>query len=93
MSFTFAVYAYDPIQKAYFQCLTGTDAGELHGLLEKNGDHLNVSVADDASPEVQSPENYAFQIGVKPRASAQLVTVAPSFSEKVTRSWGLKVAE
>jgi len=89
--FKFAVYTYDPIEKKYFKCMLGTDDAELNGLLEKTGEDLNLSVADDASTEVQSPENYAFQIGVKPQPSAQVVTVATSFSEKVVKSWGMKV--
>jgi len=56
-----------------------------------NGADLNLSVGVDASAEVQSPENYAFQIGVKPQPSAQTVTVATSFSDKVVKSWGMKV--
>ena len=86
-----AVYSYDPIEKKYFKCMLGTDDAELNGLLEKNGADLNLSVADEASSEVQSPENYAFQIGVKPQPSAQVVTVATSFSDKVVKSWGMKV--
>lgn len=89
--FKFAVYSYDPIEKKYFKCLLGTDDAELNGILEKNGADLNLSVSDDASGEVQSPENYAFQIGVKPQPSAQVVTVATSFSDKVVKAWGLKV--
>ena len=89
--FKFAVYTYDPIEKKYFKCMLGTDDAELNGLLEKTGEDLNLSVADDASTEVQSPENYAFQIGVKPQPSAQVVTVATSFSDKVVKSWGMKV--
>ena len=89
--FAFSVYAYDPIQKAYFQCLLPT-SNPLNGLVEKNGADLNMSVADDFSSEVQSPENYAFQIGVKPQPSSQQVTVATSFSVKVVKPWGITVA-
>ncbi|MFV8749338.1 hypothetical protein ACNOYE_02175 [Nannocystaceae bacterium ST9] len=91
VSCKFTVYDYDPIQKAYFKCLLGTDDAELTGLLEKNGEDLNLSVADDASTEVQSPENYAFQIGIKPQPTAQKVTVATSFSTKIVKAWGLTV--
>lgn len=89
--FAFSVYAYDPIQKAYFQCLLPT-SDPLNGIVEKNGADLNLSVADDFSGEVQSPENYAFQIGIKPQPSAQQVTVATSFSVKVVKPWGIKLA-
>jgi len=40
-------------------------------ILEKLGDELNLSVSDDPSPEVLSPENYTFNIGIKPQPSAQ----------------------
>jgi hypothetical protein len=89
--FKFAVYEYDPIQKAYFKCLLPTDDKELNGLLEKNGEDLNLSVSDDPSGEVQSPANYAFQIGIKPQPSDQVVTVGTSFSDKVVKNWGMKV--
>jgi len=89
--FKFSVYSYDPIEKKYFKCLLPATDSDLNGLLEKNGADLNLSVSDDSSAEVQSPENYAFQIGIKPQPSAQTVTVATSFSDKVVKSWGMKV--
>ncbi|MEM9458700.1 MAG: hypothetical protein AAGF11_31275 [Myxococcota bacterium] len=91
VEFKFSVYEYDPIEKKYFKCMLPTNDATLKGLLEKNGGDLNLSAADDASPEVQSPENYAFQVGIKPQPSAQTVTIATSFSDKVVKSWGLKV--
>ncbi|MEX1368548.1 MAG: hypothetical protein AB1Z98_35795 [Nannocystaceae bacterium] len=93
VEYTFTVYEYDPIQKKYFKCLLPTDDKKLEGLLEKNGSDLNIAVADDASSEVQSPENYAFQIGIKPQPDAQTVTVATSFSDKVVKAWGLTVSK
>lgn len=93
VEYKFSVYDYDPLEKKYFKCLLGTDDAALKGILEKNGSDLNLSVADDASTEVQSPENYAFQLGIKPQPTAQTVTVATSFSDKVVKSWGLKVSK
>jgi len=93
VEFKFAVYDYDPLEKKYFKCLLGTDDAVLKGILEKNGEDLNLSVADDASPEVQSPENYAFQVGIKPQPEAQTATVAVSFSDKVVKAWGLTVSK
>lgn len=87
----FSVYAYDPLKKAYFQCLLPT-SDPLNGLVEKNGADLNLSVADDFSTEVQSPENYAFQIGIKPQPTAQQVTVATSFSVNIVKPWGIALA-
>ena len=92
VTFKFAVYEYDPIEKKYFKCLLGTDDAELKGLIEKDGGtDLNLYVAEDASDEVPSPQNYAFRIGINPQPSAQAVTVATSFSDKVVKSWGMKV--
>lgn len=91
--YTFTVYEYDPIEKKYFKCLLPTDDTTLKGILEKTGGDLNITVSDDASPEVQSPENYSFQIGIKPQPEAQTVTVATSFSDKVVKSWGLTVSK
>lgn len=91
VEYKFSVYEYDPIEKKYFKCLLSTDDATLKGILEKNGGDLNLSAADDASQEVQSPENYTFQIGIKPQPTAQTMTIATSFSDKVVKSWGLKV--
>jgi hypothetical protein len=91
--YKFSIYEYDPLEKKYFKCLLPTDDAALNGILEKNGSDLNLSIADDASAEVQSPENYAFTSGIKPQPSAQTVTVATSFSDKVVKSWGLTVTK
>lgn len=93
VEYKFSVYEYDLIEKKYFKCLLPTDDAALKGVLEKNGSDLNLSIADDASSEVQSPENYAFQLGIKPQPEAQTVTVATSFSDKVVKSWGLTVTK
>jgi hypothetical protein len=91
VEFKFAVYEYDPVEKKYYKCMLPADDAVLKGILEKNGSDLNLSVADDPSREVQSPENYAVQVGIKPQPSAQTVTVATSFSDKVVKAWGLTV--
>ncbi len=87
----FTVYDYDLAQKKYFKTMLGTDDATMNGVLEKNGSDLNLNVADDPSREVQSPENFAFQIGIKPQPSAQQITIATSFDQKVVKSWGLTV--
>ena len=91
VTFKVAVYEYDPIQKKYFKCMLGTDDAVLNGLVEKSNGELTLSISDDASHEVISPENYAFHVGINPQPSAQTVTVATSFSDKVVKSWGMKV--
>ncbi len=88
----FTVYDYDLAEKKYFKTMMGTDDAELKGVLEKSGGDLNLNVADDPSPEVQSPENFAFQVGIKPQPEAQQLTIATSFSQKVVKAWGLTVS-
>jgi hypothetical protein len=90
--FKYTVYEFDPVAKAYFPAFVQSKDEALNGLLEKRGEDLNLSVADDPSTEVQSPENYAFMIGIKPKADkAQSLTIATSTGGKVAKSWGLKV--
>ncbi len=91
VAFQFAVYEYDPLAKKYFLSFH-SNAKDMNGLLEKSGADLNLSVADDAAREVQSPENYTFTIGIKPRASSQAIHLATGDQKKVVKAWGLAVA-
>ncbi len=88
--FQFVVYDYDPMAKKYFKCLT-VDA-DMKGLLEKNGSDLNLQVAESKSPEVQSPENYSFQVGICPQPEAQSITIAVGDQKNIVKSWGVPVA-
>ena len=89
--FKFTVFEFDQVDKAYYPAF-GQTTDALNGLVEKRGEDLNLSVADDPSTEVQSPENYAFMIGIKPKADkAQSLTIATSTGGKVAKAWGLKV--
>ncbi len=91
VKYKFVIFEYDPVAKKYFQCFHCNDT-EMMGLLEKNGEDLNIAVADDASYEVQSPENYSFQIGIKPQPSAQTLHIATADGKNVVKAWGLEVA-
>lgn len=88
--FQFSIYDYDPLQKAYFLSFQSNNT-DMNGLVEKRGEDLNISIADDASTEVQSPENYAFTIGVKPQPSAQALHLATGTNKNFVKSWGLAV--
>lgn len=89
--FQFSVYDYDPLAKKYFLAFH-SNSTDMNGLLEKRGDELNLSVADDASVEVQSPENYAISVGIKPQPSAQALHIATGDQKNVVKSWGLAVS-
>ncbi len=86
----FTVYDYDPVAKKYFKCVFLN--AELDGIIEKVGSDLSLSVSDDASSEVQSPKNYAFQLGLKPAPTEQTINVAAADQKNVVKKWGVTVA-
>jgi hypothetical protein len=85
--FTYVVYEYDPLQKKYFKS-NFVDA-ELKGILEKNGDDLNLTVADEPSTEVQSPKNFTLQVGIKPQTLEQTVNMATGSGKNLVKQWGI----
>ncbi len=87
VSFKYVVYEYDPLAKQFFKASFVDDA--LKGIIEKSGNDLNIDVADDASMEVQSPQNYAFRIGIKPQPSEQTINLAVGVKKNVTKKWGI----
>jgi hypothetical protein len=91
VTFQFDVYEYDPLAKKYFKCFTCSGT-TMNGIFEKNGEDLNLTVADDASTQVQSPENYAFSIGIKPQPSAQTLTIATGDQQNIAKPWGITVS-
>jgi hypothetical protein len=84
---SYAVYEYDPKLKKYYKSNAVDKA--LKGLLEKNGDELNLSVADDPSTEVQSPKNFTLQMGVKPQTEQQTVNLATASGKNLVKQWGV----
>ncbi len=83
----YVVYEYDPKLKKYYKS-NSVDA-VLKGLLEKNGDELNLSVADDPSTEVLSPKNFTLQMGVKPQSLEQTVNLATASGKNLVKQWGI----
>jgi hypothetical protein len=90
VEFQFVVFEYDPLAKRYYRCFASGD-GDRVGLLEKRGEELNLSAADDPSQEVQSPINYAFQVGIKPQPEAQALQLAVGEGKHITKKWGLSL--
>lgn len=88
--FQFVVFEYDPVAKAYFKCFHVNDT-DMKGILEKKGKDLNLTITEDPSADVQSPENYTLTVGIKPQPSAQSMTVASSSKKNVVKSWGVTV--
>jgi hypothetical protein len=90
VTFNFDIYEYDPLAKKYFKVFTSAGT-VMNGILEKRGEDINLTVADDASTQVQSPENYAFSVGIKPQPSAQTLTIATGDTKNIVKAWGLTV--
>lgn len=88
VEFSYAIYQYDPLEKKYFKSNFHKD--KLKGLVEKSGDELKLVVADDPDEEVPSPQNFTFQIGIKPQPQEQQVTLASAPIMKVEKKWGFK---
>jgi hypothetical protein len=88
VTFAYVVYEYDPVKKKYFK--SNWTEPELKGILEKNGDDLNLTVADDPSNEVQSPKNFTLQIGIKPQTEEQTVHMATGDGFNLSKLWGVK---
>jgi hypothetical protein len=86
--FQFSVYDYDPVAKQYFLCFH-SNKKDMKGILEKRGEDLNLSVADDQAAEVQSPINYTFNTGIKPQPQAQDLQVAVGNGKNFAKAWGL----
>lgn len=87
VTFEYVIYEYDSHQKKYFK--SNWTEPELKGILEKNGDNLNLTVADDPSTEVQSPKNYTCQIGIKPHTTEQAVNLATGSGKNIVKQWGV----
>lgn len=91
VEFKYVLFEYDQVKKVFYESNKVT--ATMHGLLEKNGQELNLNVADDASHEVQSPLNFTFQIGIKPATTAeQEVHIAVADGKNIVKKWGIKAA-
>lgn len=88
--FQFAVYDYDPIAKKYFLSFhsNGTD---MNGFAEKRADNVTVALADDASTEVLTPQNYTLGIGIEPQLLEQTLVIASADQRSIVKKWGLTV--
>jgi hypothetical protein len=89
--FQFSIYEYDPLAKKYFLCFHSNQTN-MNGLLEKTGNSLNLTVGDDVSTEVQSPENYAMTTAFKAQPTAQALSLAVGDGKNMSKPFGLKSA-
>jgi hypothetical protein len=87
VEFEFSIYEYEPTKKAYFRAAYADKP--LRGVIERTGSGLELEVSGDPSQEVQSPQNYAFRIGIKPQSVNQKVHLYVGEQRKVTKKWGI----
>ena len=97
VNISWVIYEYDPVQRAYFAAFSTTVAGATNvtanaqgvsGLIKKEGDNLELTVAPTPSADVQSPENYDFKLQVWPGPLPQQLYLAAASTRRVTKIWG-----
>jgi hypothetical protein len=86
----YVVYEYDPKAKKYYK--SNTVDSVLKGLVAKQGDKLQLEVADDPSTEVESPKNFTMQIAIKPQTLEQTVNIATASGKNIVKQWGVTEA-
>ena len=87
VTFAFDVYQFDSSAKKYFNCFSSGGA-TIKGALLRNGVGISLSVADDSSTQVQSPENFSASIGIAAPPVNEHLTVATDASTSITKPWG-----
>ena len=89
VNFEFEVLEYDSLSKKYYLSFHSNKT-TLNGSLEKSGQDVNLSVADDPSPEIETPLNYTFSIGIKPQEQTQKLHLGLRNQKNIVKSWGIE---
>jgi hypothetical protein len=91
VDFDFDIYRYDPApdQRKFYKCFhTGDEV--VKGRLQKSpGGKLSISIAQDASHEVESPLNFTLWFAVNPEEIEQALHVAHAVGANKTSRWGV----
>jgi hypothetical protein len=90
VDFDFDIYRYDPApdQRKFYKCFHCNDEG-VKGRLVKSGGKLQVSIAQEASHEVESPLNFTLDFAVNPEEIEQVLHVAHAVGANKTSRWGV----
>jgi len=89
VEFDFNVYQYDPLVHTYFKAFYPVNNAHLLGLIEKNGDDLNISISDVPDEEINPPTVFTMTIGIMPQDISQQLFYALSTTQSVVKSWGI----
>ena len=88
--FQFIIYAFDQVNKVYYQAFWSNET-DMNALLLKTGGDLAIVIDAQENPTIKSPYNYNAYLGVVPQDKAeQALLLAFSQDNKVTKKWGVK---
>jgi len=87
----FNIYEYDPHAKVHYLCFHTLDAN-VEGLLLKEGGKLSLTIENNPSEDVPSPQNYTMEFTVMPKEAEQALQFATSSTQKTAKYWGVTVA-
>lgn len=100
VTLSWCVYEYDPLTRSYYLAFSDTKEGSVatsmggkgnpQALIKKDSENLLLSVKPDPSTDVQSPENYEFELTVVPFPDPKLLYMASASTRKITKFWGRK---
>jgi hypothetical protein len=85
--FKFKIYEFDPVAKKYFEAFHSGDV-EMKGFIEKKGGDLDLRIATENDPTVESPLNFPLSISIMPQPIKQDLLLAFSDTRKLTKVWG-----
>ncbi len=92
VSFSFAVFQYDPVSGQFFSALTNSAkfTESLQGTVAKQGTKLLLSVSNVPGTAVANPQNWEVQLSIASAATGQNIQFQSGPGNKLTKSWGLK---
>jgi hypothetical protein len=84
----------DPNQVKYFVACCAAPTGDnpvLDGLIQKDGNNLNIKCDMKEDSSVVSPKNFKFEIGIMPAPKEQIIHFATAIDHKVGKAWGITI--
>lgn len=92
VEFNFNIYDYDITAKTYFKAFSPLNSVILLGLINESGGNLEILVEDSPSTEINQPQVYRMEIGIKPRDISQQLLIALSTTQDLIKLWGLSTS-
>jgi|GEM_PF-1073310 len=83
----FQIFDYDPTAQKFYEAMEPVNNAVLNGFANLNGAANDLGINGAAATDVTSPQNFGFQIGIKPTLSSQALVHATSTTTTVVKSW------